>query len=124
MMVMAVFAVGVAMLELFLGGLAHAEHFDFEVQSAACQRVIAVDVDFIAFHRVDFENQVFAFRAVGLELHSCSDFGASRELRAFHDEFQLGIHLAVAFSRSDRNLFLIANLGAFKGVLQAWDNLP
>ncbi len=123
MMVMAVFAVSVAVLELFLGGLAHAQNFDVKVQGAASQRMVAIDMNIIAFDSVDFEDQVFAFRAVGLELHASSDLGASRELRALHDELQLGVLFAVAFSRSYRNLFLIADLSAFESVLQARNNL-
>src|SRR5437899_131545 len=43
-------AMGVAVLELFLGGFANAADGDVEMEHFAGQRVIGIDCDFIAVH--------------------------------------------------------------------------
>src|SRR5690606_14676023 len=65
----ATFAMDMAVLDFLGGGIAHFGDFHCEMQGFTGQRVVAVDSDFIVAH-VGNGKQAYAHAGLGLELHA------------------------------------------------------
>ena len=96
-MLVAVLAMHVAMRDLFGGGRAHVGHFQLELQFLAGQRVVAVQVDFLALDLHDVEDVRLAGVGAAFQLAAIRLIGLMPE--TLHTEARLVVAVATITQR-------------------------
>ncbi len=114
--------VDVAVSNLFFSRGTHLLDCDVEVQMLACQRVVAVDGDFVTFNF----NHADGYRTlvgIRLKLHAGLKVFDTLEAILGHDLFKRRVWLAVAISRIDANFGGLASLLTYQSCFEAWNDV-
>src|SRR5687768_11670979 len=94
-------AVGVAVADLFRGGVAHVDHLHVELQRLPRQRVVGVDADLVALDADDGDDARAGLR-LRLELHAGADVLDIAEVLARHRGDELLVAVSVRLVRRNR----------------------
>jgi len=81
-----------AVVQLFLGSIAHIHHLHVEMKGLSCQRVVGVDGNIVAGYVHDGDNLGTSL-AAGLELHSRRYFRVGAEFLFIHLEYKAFVPL-------------------------------
>lgn len=117
-MVVATFAVDVAVRQFFFARLADVGDLDGEVQRLAGERVVAVDGDVVALD-LAHGHVDGALVVAALELHARLEVFHALECRARHHLDQFRVARAVAFLGCHVDLELVTGRAAFQCLFQA-----
>ena len=121
-MVMSTRAMHVTVCQFFRSGITDRDDFDGEVQGFAGQRVVAVDMDGIAFDLGD-DHAELSLRAMALELHPRLNVVHALECLARHLRHQLLLIQSIAFLRRDLDFEAIASAPTGQRMFQTIDDM-